>query len=188
MGRSPVGVAMGVSGDAQRHSALQKPSLPQAQQPDSEGAASAAVEGPPGGRHCALGLLRKRQVPGAHGFAPPASDAASCPPLLPASGPPPPLLPPVPLLPFPLLLALPPLELPTPELPLPLPPPEPSNPELPPASIDASELSPPEVADPPQVAVARATTRQPRDAPERKRMVDSPIALQYAPPSNRRRD
>jgi hypothetical protein len=57
---------MGVSGDVHVHSALQYPSLPQAQQPESV-SLSAAVTGPPGGRHALEGSPENRHVPGAHG-------------------------------------------------------------------------------------------------------------------------
>jgi hypothetical protein len=60
---------MGVSGDAQVHGELQKPSLPHAQQPESEGALSASAMGPPGGRHSAASSPLKRQVPGPQGLA-----------------------------------------------------------------------------------------------------------------------
>jgi len=67
MGRSPRGVAMGVSGDAQVHGEEQRPSLPHAQHPESEGPLSGKLMGPPGGRHGPEGSLLKRQVPGVHG-------------------------------------------------------------------------------------------------------------------------
>src|ERR1700728_3560438 len=66
IGRSPVGVAMGVSGDAQTHSELQRPFLPHSQQPESV-PLSGSPRGPPGGRHGPDEALVKRQVPGEHG-------------------------------------------------------------------------------------------------------------------------
>jgi hypothetical protein len=66
IGRSPVGVAIGVSGEAQTHSELQKPSLPHSQHPESV-PLSRRLTGPPGGRHFPDGSPVKRQVPGEHG-------------------------------------------------------------------------------------------------------------------------
>ena len=67
MGRSPPGVAMGVSGDAQVHGEEQRPSLPQAQHPESEALLSGKPMGPPGGKHGPEESLLERHVPGVHG-------------------------------------------------------------------------------------------------------------------------
>src|SRR4051812_37822749 len=61
MARSPVGVAMGVSGDAHSQNAEHKPSAPQAQQ--------AFPCGPPGGSQPPEGLTM--HVPGGHWLLPP---------------------------------------------------------------------------------------------------------------------
>jgi len=66
MGRSPPGVAMGVSGEAQVHGEEQSPSLPQAQHPESA-PLSGKPMGPPGGKQGPDESLLLRQVPGAHG-------------------------------------------------------------------------------------------------------------------------
>lgn len=66
MGRSPAGVAMGVSGDAQTQGEEQRPSSPQAQHPESVPLSSMAM-GPPGGKHGPDESLLERQVPGVHG-------------------------------------------------------------------------------------------------------------------------
>jgi hypothetical protein len=58
---------MGVSGDAQVHGDEQRPSLPQAQHPESEAPLSGKPMGPPGGKHGPDESLLLRQVPGAHG-------------------------------------------------------------------------------------------------------------------------
>jgi hypothetical protein len=66
MGRSPPGVAMGVSGDAQVHGEEQRPSLPQAQHPESA-PLSGKPMGPPGGKHGPDESPLERHVPGVHG-------------------------------------------------------------------------------------------------------------------------
>src|SRR5260221_5753363 len=92
MGRSPRGVAMGVSGDAHWHWALQNPSLPHAQHPESDPPSGEPI-GPPGGRHGADGSNLKRQVPALHGFETTSESASAAPsaaasPVLPSGGPP----------------------------------------------------------------------------------------------------